>query len=161
MIVPPQINKFYLFDLAPGRSVIEYLVNNGFQLFAISWRNLTAEQPDWDMNVYIAALLEAIDAARAITNSDDINLAGACSGAITISGLLGHLAAQRDGRVAAVTLMVVVLDRDEESQIGLFATPEAIAAAKQASNSMACCEGRIWAGCSPGCGPTISSGTIG
>jgi polyhydroxyalkanoate synthase len=133
MIVPPQINKFYLFDLAPGRSLIEYLVSCGFQVFAVSWRNPTAEQRDWDMDTYVAALLEAIDAARAIGESDDVNLAGACSGAMTMSGLLGHLAQQGDDRVAAVTLMVVVLDRDDESQIGLFATPEAIAAAKQAS----------------------------
>ena len=58
MIVPPQINKFYLFDLAPGRSLIEYLVSCGFQVFAVSWRNPTAEQRDWDMDTYVAALLE-------------------------------------------------------------------------------------------------------
>ena len=44
LIVPPQINKFYLFDLAPGRSLIEYLLANGIQVFVVSWRNPTAEQ---------------------------------------------------------------------------------------------------------------------
>src|SRR5262249_6787156 len=44
LIVPPQINKFYLLDLAPGRSLIEYAVKNGFQVFVISWRNPTPAQ---------------------------------------------------------------------------------------------------------------------
>ncbi len=133
IIVPPQINKFYLFDLAPGRSVIEYLLKSSFQIFVVSWRNPTAEHHDWNMDIYVDALLQAIDAARAITNSENINIAAACSGAMTVSALLGHIAARGDHSVSAVTMMVVVLDRDEDSQIGLFATPEAIAAAKQAS----------------------------
>ena len=133
IIVPPQINKFYLFDLAPGRSVIEYLLKSGLQVFVVSWYNPTAKQHDWDMDTYVEALLEAIDAVCEATNSEDVNVAGACSGAMTVSALLGHLAAEGDSRIFAVTMMVVVLDRDEDSQIGLFATPEAIAAAKQAS----------------------------
>jgi polyhydroxyalkanoate synthase subunit PhaC len=142
MIVPPQINKFYLFDLAPGRSVVEYLVKSGFWVFAVSWRNPTAEQRDWDINTYVRALLEAIDAVRDITNSEDVNVAGACSGAMTVSALLGHLAARGDSRIFALTMMVVVLDRDEDSQIGLFATPEAIAAAKQSSKLKGVLSGR-------------------
>ncbi|HTY70534.1 MAG TPA: alpha/beta fold hydrolase [Alphaproteobacteria bacterium] len=133
LIVPPQINKFYLFDLAPGRSVIEFLAGNGLQVFAVSWRNPTTAEHGWTMDTYVAALLEAIDAVRDITGSSDVNLAGACSGAMTTAALLGHLAATGDRRVHAVTLMVMVLDRAEDSQLGLFATPETIAAAKAAS----------------------------
>ena len=133
LIVPPQINKFYLFDLAPGRSVIEFLARNGVQVFAVSWRNPTEAERDWSMDTYVAALLEAIDAVRDVTGSTDVNLAGACSGAMTTAALLGHLAATGDARVHAATLMVMVLDRAEDSQLGLFATPETIAAAKAAS----------------------------
>ncbi len=133
IIVPPQINKFYLFDLAPGRSVVEYLLKGGFQTFIVSWRNPTAEHRDWNMDTYIDALLQAIDVVRDVTNSEDVNIAAACSGAMTVSALLGHIALRGSRAVSAVTMMVVVLDRDEDSQIGLFATPEAIAAAKQAS----------------------------
>jgi polyhydroxyalkanoate synthase subunit PhaC len=133
MIIPPQINRFYLFDLAPGRSMIEYLVNHGIQVFAVSWRNPTAAERDWDMDRYVAALLAAIEAMRDITGSAKINLAGACSGAMTLAALLGHLAAKRDRRVSAALMMVVVLDHSEESQLGLFVTPETVAAAKQGS----------------------------
>jgi polyhydroxyalkanoate synthase len=133
MIVPPQINKFYIFDLAPGRSLIEYLTKQGFQVFVASWCNPAAAQRDWSMDTYVAALIEAIDAMRDITGSADVNLAGACSGAMTLSALLGHLAAKDDRRVHCATMTVVVLDRNEESQLGLFATPETVAAAKQVS----------------------------
>jgi polyhydroxyalkanoate synthase len=141
LIVPPQINKFYIFDLAPGKSIIEYLVNGGFQVFAVSWRNPTPEQRDWSMETYVQALLEAITAVREITGSEDVNLHGACSGAMTMSALLAHLAAKRQRLVHAATLMVAILDSSEESQIGLFATPEAIAAAKHNSASKGVLEG--------------------
>jgi polyhydroxyalkanoate synthase len=133
MIIPPQINKFYLFDLAPGRSLIEYLAQNGFQVFVVSWRNPTPAERDWDMDTYVAALLEAIEATCAVARSPDLNLVGACSGAMTMAALLGHLAAKHDRRIKSATMMVTVLDRSEESQLGLFATPESVAAAKLAS----------------------------
>jgi polyhydroxyalkanoate synthase len=135
LIVPPQINKFYVFDLSDGKSIVDYLVKNEFQVFAVSWRNPGTEHSHWDLDTYVAALLEAIAAVRDITGSDDVNLHGACSGAMTISALLGHLASRGDRSVHAATLMVAVLDNTVDSQIGLFATPEAIAAAKQNSTA--------------------------
>jgi len=56
LIVPPQINKFYLFDLAPGRSVVEFLLANGIQVFVVSWRNPTTEHRDWGLDTYVNAL---------------------------------------------------------------------------------------------------------
>jgi polyhydroxyalkanoate synthase len=135
LIVPPQINKFYVFDLSEGKSIVNYLVKNEFQVFVVSWRNPTAAQSHWDLDTYVAALLEALEAVRDITGSEDINLHGACSGAMTISALLGHLASRGEQRVNAATLMVAVLDNTADSQLGLFATPEAIAAAKQNSTA--------------------------
>ena len=135
LIVPPQINKFYVFDLSEGKSIVDYLVKNELQVFVVSWRNPTAAQSHWDLDTYVAALLEAITAVRDITGSDDLNLHGACSGAMTISALLGHLASRGEKVVNAATLMVAVLDNTADSQLGLFATPEAIAAAKQSSTA--------------------------
>jgi polyhydroxyalkanoate synthase len=142
LIVPPQINKFYVFDIAPGRSIVEYMLNNGFQTFVASWRNPTAAQRDWDMDTYVAALLEAIDAVRQITRSDDVNLHGACSGAMTMAALLGHLAARQKPVVHAATLMVAVLGQCPDSQLCLFLTPKAVAAAKKKTASKGVLEGR-------------------
>ena len=133
LIVPPQINKFYVFDLSPGKSIVQHLLNSGFQVFAVSWRNPTAEYCDWDLDTYVEALLQALEATRAISGSDSVNLHGACSGAMTMSALLGYLAARNDTRVHAATMMVAVLGRNPDSQLGLFVTPETIAAAKAKS----------------------------
>ncbi|MEM5428804.1 alpha/beta fold hydrolase [Cupriavidus oxalaticus] len=133
LIVPPQINKFYVFDLSRGKSIVDFMLKNEFQVFVVSWRNPTVEHRDWDMDTYVSALIEAIHAVREITGSEDVNLHGACSGAMTMSALMGHLEARGERLVNAATLMVAVLDSTADSQIGLFATPESIAAAKQNS----------------------------
>ena len=142
VIVPPQVNKFYVFDLSPGKSIVEHLLKSGYQTFAVSWRNPTPAQRDWDMDSYVAALLEAIAAARDITGSDDVNLHGACSGAMTMTALLGHLAAKQEPIVNAVTMMVAVLDNSTESQLGMFSSPEIIAAAKKNSATKGVLEGQ-------------------
>ena len=141
LIVPPQINKFYVFDLAPGKSIIEFLVKNGLQVFTVSWRNPVAEHRNWNMDTYVSALLQAIDVMRDITGAEDVNLHGACSGAVTLVGLLAYLAAKKRRLVHAVTLMVAVLDAEAESLLGLFATKESIAAAKAASGLHGVLEG--------------------
>jgi polyhydroxyalkanoate synthase len=142
LIVPPQINKFYVFDLSPGKSIVAHLVQSAFQVFAVSWRNPTPEQREWDMDTYAGAVLEAIDAVRDITGAADVNLHAACSGAMTVTALLGHLARAGERPVHAATLMVAVLGASEGSQLGLFATPETIAAAKRASAAKGVLDGR-------------------
>jgi poly[(R)-3-hydroxyalkanoate] polymerase subunit PhaC len=130
LVVPPQINKFYLLDLAPGKSLIEYAVKSGFQVFVISWRNPTPAQREWGLDTYATAILEAIDAMCEITGSPDVNVLAACAGAITTMALLAHLAATGDRRVNAVSLLVALLDTEGESLVGSFATRDAIALAK-------------------------------
>ena len=112
LIVPPVINKFYVMDLAPGRSMVEYLVGRGLQVFMISWRNPDARDAKWDLDTYGQAILDAMDAAARITGSEQTALAGSCSGGIIAAMVAAHLAhtGQQD-RIAALTLMVTVLDQ--------------------------------------------------
>ena len=65
LIVPPMINKFYAMDLAPGRSLVEYLVGEGKQVFMMSWRNPDARHADWGLDAYGQAILDALDASSA------------------------------------------------------------------------------------------------
>jgi polyhydroxyalkanoate synthase len=141
LIVPPQINKFYLLDLAPGKSLIEYAVKNGVQVFVISWRNPTPAQRDWGLDTYVSAILETIDAMCEITGSRDVNALAACAGGITTMALLAHLAAIGDRRVNAVSLLVALLDTEGETLVGSLATREAIALARQRSHAKGVLEG--------------------
>jgi len=119
LLVPPQINKFYALDLAPGKSMVEFLVGSGFQVFIVSWRNPTREHADWGLTEYVLALEEAIAAVKDITGSKDLNVQAACSGAMTANALLGHLAAKRDRSIRSLSQMVTVLDQATESQLQL------------------------------------------
>ncbi len=117
LIVPPTINKFYVMDLAPGRSLAEYLTASGLQVFMISWRNPDARHAAWDFSTYGQAILDAMDAMARITGSDQAALMGACSGGVISAMVAAHLAhAGQQDRIAALTLMVTVLD---QAQAGL------------------------------------------
>jgi polyhydroxyalkanoate synthase len=112
VIVPPVINKFYVMDLAPDRSMVEYLVGQGLQVFMMSWRNPDARYAAWDLGTYGQAILEAMDAAERIAGSEQTVLAGACSGGIIAAMVAAHLAqAGQQDRIAAFTLLVTVLDQ--------------------------------------------------
>jgi len=117
VIVPPTINKFYVMDLASGRSLVEYLVGSGLQVFMISWRNPDARHAKWDFDTYGQAVLDAMDAAARIAGSEQAALAGACSGGILSAMVAAHLAyTGQQHRLAALTLLVTVLD---EARAGL------------------------------------------
>jgi polyhydroxyalkanoate synthase len=128
--VPPQINKFYVLDLAPGRSLVEHSVAQGTTWFTVSWRNPGREHADWDMSTYAGALLEALDAVEEITGQPQLNLLGLCAGGMTTAALLGHLAATgRLGRVRSLTLLVNMLDTTAPTQLGALASRRSVAAA--------------------------------
>jgi polyhydroxyalkanoate synthase len=147
LFVPPTINKFYVLDLAPGRSMIEYLVREGQSVFAISWRNPDEHQAHFDLDTYAEAVLEARDAVADIAGRDAVHLNAACSGGIITAGLLGHLAAeeQLDG-VASLTLMVCALDNERMGTTSALATREMAAAAVAESARKGYLDGRALAG---------------
>src|SRR6204780_3920010 len=76
LIVPPVINKYYVLDLAPARSLTEYLVGAGLQGVMISWRNPDRRPAKWDLDTYGQAVLDAMDATERITGSDKTAVAG-------------------------------------------------------------------------------------
>ncbi|HUJ67523.1 MAG TPA: alpha/beta fold hydrolase [Acidimicrobiales bacterium] len=132
--IPPQINKYYISDLAPGRSLVEATVAAGIPYFTISWRNPTPEQRDWNLDTYVAAAKEAIEAAAEISRSDAVNTVGMCAGGVTLAALLGHLAATgQSGLVNSATFLVAGLDTATETTITSLASRRAVEAARTRS----------------------------
>ena len=142
LVVPPQINKFYVFDLSQEKSVARFLLRHGIQTFVVSWRNPTKAQREWGLSSYIEALKEAIDVVTSITGSKDINMLGACSGGITTASLLGHYAAIGENKVHALTLLVSVLDTKLDTQVALFADELTLEAARRRSYQAGVLEGK-------------------
>jgi polyhydroxyalkanoate synthase len=146
LIVPPTINKYYAIDLAPGRSMVEYLVRQGQQVFVISWRNPDARHRAWNADTYGQAIIEALDAVQTITGADKALLTGICSGGILASMVMGHLAATGDSdRIAGFGLAVTMLDQQRAGIAGALIDPATAAAATAASRARGYLDGRALA----------------
>lgn len=144
LIAPPQINKFYVFDLVPEKSIVQFALKGGLQTFAISWKNPTRAESHFGLDTYVEAMEEAVDVMRDITGSEDVNIWGSCSGGITMSAFLANLAARGEPKVHSATVAVCVLDMAvaQDTTAGIFVTPESIVAAKSASRVAGVVEGR-------------------
>jgi polyhydroxyalkanoate synthase len=142
VVVPPQINKYYVLDLAPGRSLVEHAVSRGQQVFMISWRNPGVEQREWDLTRYVDETEQALAVARRITRAPSVGVLGACSGGITAAGMLARLAARRGAPVGSVTFLVTVLDTEAPSIMKTFGTDRAIARAIKRSRERGLLEGK-------------------
>jgi polyhydroxyalkanoate synthase subunit PhaC len=135
VITPPQINKYYAMDLSPDKSMVRFLLQSGIQTFCVSWRNPTAANRDWGLDTYVAALDEAVDAIRQITEFGDVTMMGSCSGGITSAAYLATRGLAGKPKVKNLVLAVCMLDTAAmgDSAFGSLITPETMRAAKQAS----------------------------
>jgi polyhydroxyalkanoate synthase len=112
LMVPPVINKFYVLDISPGRSMVEYFLRQGHQVFMMSWHNPTAQQRDWGFDTYGQAILDALEKVHKITHTKRAHVQASCSGGILAAVVAAHLTAIGEGdRLAGLTLMVTVLDQ--------------------------------------------------
>ena len=136
-IVPPQINKFYIWDLAPGRSIVEYLVAQGHQVFLVSWRNPGAEQADWGLASYVDALDRASAVACEITRLAGAQRRRRLLGRHHRGAPAGALGRPRTKRASSLTLLVAVLDVEggKDTSMGLFANLETLELARMFSKS--------------------------
>ena len=146
LIVPPMINKYYITDLAPGRSMTEYLVSQGHQVFAISWRNPDARHRDWDADSYGSAIIRALDATIAVSRAEKASICALCSGGIVSSMVAAHLSSTGGlDRLASLCLGVTVLDQDRAGTAGAMIDEATAAAAVAASAARGYLDGRALA----------------
>lgn len=124
LMVPPEINRYYVLDLAPGRSMVEYAVENGLTTFMVSWRNPREELGHgcWGFDDYVAATLRAIEIVKDITHNETINVLGACAGGMTNTLALGVLAAKGDSSVNAATFMVTMMTNASPNVVGMLSS---------------------------------------
>jgi polyhydroxyalkanoate synthase subunit PhaC len=146
LIVPPMINKYYIVDLAPGRSMAEFLVGSGHQVFVMSWRNPDARHRDWGLDTYGAALTDALTAVRSITGAAKAHVCALCSGGIMTSMVAAHLAvAGQLDQLASLCLGVAVLDQSQSGTAGAFIDEQTAAAAMAVSGARGYLDGRALA----------------
>ncbi len=106
LMVPPQINKYYVFDLKPENSVFRWLLTQGFQVFTLSWRNPDLALRDAGLEQYVQATLQAIEVVRSVARSVTVGLISACAGGLTALAAMGLLAMRGERSVAHHSLLV-------------------------------------------------------
>ncbi|HKB31968.1 MAG TPA: alpha/beta fold hydrolase, partial [Streptosporangiaceae bacterium] len=118
---PPWINKYYIMDLAPGRSFFEWTIQHGRTVFAISYRNPDAGMRGVTLDDYlINGPRAALDVVTDITGASKIDIVGLCLGGALTAMLAAYLTAQGDDRIGSVTLLNTLLDYSEPGVLGVF-----------------------------------------
>jgi polyhydroxyalkanoate synthase len=124
---PPNINKYYIMDLAPGRSFIEWAVKHGHTTFSISYRNPDASLRDVGVDTYVRdGVLQALRVTQEITSAKTVNVAALCLGGTLATMLAAYLEAAGDHSVHSLTLMNTLVDFSEPGPLGAFTDPPTV-----------------------------------
>jgi polyhydroxyalkanoate synthase len=144
---PPWINKYYVMDLAPGRSFIEWAVQHRRTVFAISYRNPDTSMRDVTLDDYlIHGPRTALDVIGDITGSATIDIAGLCLGGALTAMLAAYLAEAGDTRIGSVTLLNTLLDYSEPGVLGAFVDERTISRLEKEMGRTGVMEGAKMAG---------------
>lgn len=121
LMVPPCINKFYIMDLQPDNSLVNYAVSQGHTAFMVSWRNVHADQSHLTWDDYLEkGLFEAIRVVREISGQSTINLLGFCVGGTLAATAAAALAAKGEHCIESLTLLTTMLDFEDPGVLGVF-----------------------------------------
>lgn len=125
LFVSAMINKFYALDLSDRNSMIKYALDQGQQVFVVSWANPQPDQAHWGIAHYAMAVVEALSAIKAITGSRTVNLFALCSGGMAMSAMAAWLKKHNDASIHSMTIGVCMLEmRNTDTEMSAFANEE-------------------------------------
>lgn len=121
---PPWINRYYILDLTAEKSMVRYLVEQGFTVFMVSWKNPDASMKDIKFEDYMTeGPLAAAEVVREITGSEKVNPVGYCVGGTLLAVTEAWLAASEAGGESpfnASTFMVALQDFTDVGDTAVF-----------------------------------------
>jgi polyhydroxyalkanoate synthase len=118
---PPWINKYYIMDLAPGRSLVQWAVDHGHTAFMISYRNPDETMRNVKMDDYlISGPIAALEVVRNITGAEKANLLGLCLGGTLTMATLAYLDAVGLDLINSATFLNTLIDFSEPGLLGVF-----------------------------------------
>ncbi len=129
LVIPPWMNKYYVLDLRPGNSFIQWLVDQGHTVFIISWVNPGRSLATKSFEDYMhQGILAAADAVQEATGEPEVNAMGYCLGGILLAGTMAYLTAKGEqGRIKSATYLTTMVDFSDVGDITLFIDEEGLA----------------------------------
>ncbi len=125
LIVPPWINKFYILDLAPAKSLIKVLVDQGLTVFMISWINPDENLSHKSFEDYMQeGILTAADAVKRETGVEQSNVVGYCVGGTLLATALAYLAARGEEPFTSASFLATQVDFEHAGDLLLFTDAE-------------------------------------
>jgi polyhydroxyalkanoate synthase len=121
LFIPPWINKYYILDMQPRNSLIKFLVEQGYSVFVVSWKNPDMSMEETTFEDYLTlGLLAALDVVKETSGSPKVNMVGYCIGGTLLAMALSYLAAREDDTVNVATFLVSLLDYSEVGDTSVF-----------------------------------------
>ena len=128
LIVPPWINKFYVLDLNPAKSLVRWAVDQGLTVFVVSWVNPDERHADKDFESYMReGVFAALDAIEQATGERETSAAGYCVGGTLLAVTLAYMAIKGDARISSATFLTAQTDFRDAGDLKVFASEEQIA----------------------------------
>lgn len=128
LIFPPWINRFYILDLHPDRSMVKWLVDQGISLFMVSWKSADETMKDLTWDDYVRAQIDAIDTVRDLLDVPSVDAVGYCVAGTTLAATLSILGARGQAdKVRSATFFTAQVDFSEAGDLTLFVDDEQLA----------------------------------
>ncbi|WP_424985079.1 PHA/PHB synthase family protein [Microbulbifer sp. S227A] len=143
LVVPPCVNKFYIFDINEKKSMVRYLLDEGNSVFMISWRNAGEETRDYGWDEYITeGVLAAIDATADVAKAEKLDLLSWCNGGTLLLAALAVMPQAQKSLVGSATFLSAMLDFSDPGEVEVFIDDAQIAAYKQRLDTAKVAPGR-------------------
>jgi len=135
VFIQPWINKYYILDMTEEKSLVSYLLNQGFTVFMVSWKNPSSEMRNVAFEDYmLQGALKAVEVAREICGAKKVHAAGYCIGGTVLASLMAYL--NRGPKDVAMpildyTMFASLVDYSSPGELGVFITEEAVRAVEE------------------------------
>ncbi|GMQ76862.1 MAG: class I poly(R)-hydroxyalkanoic acid synthase [Gammaproteobacteria bacterium] len=144
LVMPPWMNKYYIMDLRPGNSMMEWLVGQGHTVFMVSWVNPDERLADKGFEDYLLeGPIAALDAIQEATGERRVNVTGYCLGGILLSAAAAWLKAKGDDRIKSATYLTTMVDFCDTGEVSLFVDEQGIDTLEERINERGFLDGKL------------------